>query len=63
MIGATSLIGRSVTFPGADSTPTTGTVTGAAFDASGPVLVVTTEAGTSASVPLSSITAVHQQSA
>ena len=38
--GASSLVGRSVSYTGADGSPVTGTVDGVSFKATGPVLDV-----------------------
>ena len=38
--GASSLVGRTVTYPDGDGNPTTGVVSGVRFDATGPILDV-----------------------
>lgn len=56
--GASSLVGRQVTYTGADGKDVTGTVSGVTFDAAGPVLDV---AGTD--VPLVNVLSVKDGSA
>jgi flagellar basal-body rod modification protein FlgD len=55
--GASSLVGRTVTYPGKDGNDVTGTVHGVTFGASGPVLDVD---GTD--VPLMQVLSVHDSS-
>ena len=54
MLGASSLVGRTVTYPGADGTDTTGVVRSATFSGSTPTLKVG-----DTDVPLSSVTEVR----
>ena len=57
MLAVSGLVGRTVTYTGADGAPATGVVTSAAFGSGGPLLRVGT-AGTE--VPVGSVTEIRQ---